>query len=137
VRISPRHPILSRRSSESTSYVLAALRALHVATFLDGGMSAVRREAVERKEAPWFTAEHQSLRVNRTGAGPKNSMSWRQTVQTDSASQDTGKRPLAPSWSPDGTQIAFTSDGWKENSEIYVMNSDGSNLINVTSNGSP
>lgn len=96
MRISPRHPILSRRSSESTSYVLAALRALHVATFLDGGMSAVRREAVERRETPWFTAEHQSLRVNRTGAGPKNSMSWRQTVQTDSASQDTGKRPLAP-----------------------------------------
>ena len=34
-----------------------------------------------------------------------------------------------PSWSPDGTRIAFTRSG-----EIYVMNSDGSNLTNLTNN---
>jgi TolB protein len=34
-------------------------------------------------------------------------------------------------WSPDGTQIAFESsrDG---NSEIYIMDADGSNPVNIT-----
>jgi TolB protein len=38
-----------------------------------------------------------------------------------------------PSWSPDGTRIAFTSrrDG---NFEVYVMNADGSGQTNITNN---
>jgi len=38
---------------------------------------------------------------------------------------------LAPAWSPDGSRIAFETmrDG---NSEIYVMNADGSNQMNIT-----
>jgi hypothetical protein len=38
---------------------------------------------------------------------------------------------LSPAWSPDGARIAFesTRDG---NSEIYVMNADGSNQVNVS-----
>jgi TolB protein len=36
-----------------------------------------------------------------------------------------------PTWSPDGTRIAFTSESTK-GSEIYVMNSDGSGLTNLT-----
>jgi len=45
---------------------------------------------------------------------------------TNNSSQDSG-----PSWSPDGTRIAFTSqrDGLPV---VYVMNSDGSNQINIT-----
>jgi len=55
-----------------------------------------------------------------------------------------------PSWSPDGKKIAFYSlrkdvpdekdygkdgGGWFEyNSEIYVMNAEGSDLINLTNN---
>ena len=34
--------------------------------------------------------------------------------------------------SPDGTRIAFTSEGTRDNSEIYVMNSDGSGLTKLT-----
>ena len=36
-----------------------------------------------------------------------------------------------PNWSPDGQQIAFTSDR-DGNWEIYVMNADGTNPINLT-----
>jgi TolB protein len=38
---------------------------------------------------------------------------------------------IEPRWSPDGSKIAFTSqrDG---NAEIYVMNADGSEQINVS-----
>ena len=46
----------------------------------------------------------------------------------------------SPAWSPDGMQIAFQSDRnrewefnfWGWNSDIYVMNTDGTNLINLT-----
>ena len=46
----------------------------------------------------------------------------------------------APVWSPDGTQIAFTSTR-DDNGEIFVMNADGTNPINITNHpagdGSP
>ena len=37
-----------------------------------------------------------------------------------------------PTWSPDGTRIAFTSDGTDGYGEIYVMNSDGTGLTKLT-----
>jgi Tol biopolymer transport system component len=42
-----------------------------------------------------------------------------------------GETDYDPSWSPDGSQIAFmaTRDG---NAEIYTMNSDGSAQTNLT-----
>ena len=41
----------------------------------------------------------------------------------------------SPSWSPDGTKIAFNSDrdGYEE---IYVMNADGTNQTNISNNNS-
>ena len=46
----------------------------------------------------------------------------------------------SPVWSPDGTQIAFTSIR-DDNGEIFVMNADGTNPINITNHpagdGSP
>ena len=40
-----------------------------------------------------------------------------------------------PSWSPDGSKITFSS-GRDGNSEIYIMNADGTDPINLTKNGS-
>ena len=39
----------------------------------------------------------------------------------------------APSWSPDGKRIVFVSDR-EGNHEIYVMDTDGGNLQNLTNN---
>ncbi|HEX8707833.1 MAG TPA: PxKF domain-containing protein [Pyrinomonadaceae bacterium] len=39
-----------------------------------------------------------------------------------------------PAWSPDGTKIAFISfqDSYSEDTELYVMNADGSGLVNLS-----
>ena len=37
-----------------------------------------------------------------------------------------------PTWSPDSTRIAFTSDGTDRLGEVYVMNSDGTGLTKLT-----
>jgi Tol biopolymer transport system component len=46
---------------------------------------------------------------------------------------ESGMRNFVSSWSPDGSRIAFTSnrDG---NSEIYLMNPDGSDVVRLTDN---
>ena len=38
-----------------------------------------------------------------------------------------------PSWSPDGSQIAFSSDR-DDNFELYVMNADGTGQTRLTDN---
>jgi hypothetical protein len=54
---------------------------------------------------------------------------------------DTGAYASSPSWSPDGGKIAFESDRDGSDSEIYVMNTDGSDVTQLTNNnasdGSP
>ncbi len=40
-----------------------------------------------------------------------------------------------PSWSPDGTQIAFASNREGPAGDIYVMDADGSNVTRLTTTG--
>ena len=48
---------------------------------------------------------------------------------TDNVNLDT-----TPSWSPDGTRIAFSSDR-DGNKEVYVMNANGTGVTRLTENG--
>jgi len=41
-------------------------------------------------------------------------------------------RSVEPAWSPDGSRIAFSSQVFGENAEIWVMDADGANLTNLT-----
>ena len=43
----------------------------------------------------------------------------------------------SPAWSPDGRKIAFVRVLRGDNSEIYVMNADGSNQRRLTRNPAP
>ncbi len=53
----------------------------------------------------------------------------RQVTQlTDGSAND-----IAPAWSPNGSQIAFASDRNNSDWEIYIINSDGTNLRQITS----
>jgi Tol biopolymer transport system component len=58
--------------------------------------------------------------INSDGSG--------QTRLTDISGND----HWPPTWSPDSTRIAFTSDGTEQVGEIYVMNADGSGLTRLT-----
>jgi Tol biopolymer transport system component len=61
-------------------------------------------------------------------------------VQVDggglAALTDDSARDLSPAWSPDGTKIAFSSDR-QGTRQIFVMNADGSGVIQVTSGPDP
>jgi Tol biopolymer transport system component len=46
---------------------------------------------------------------------------------------DTGGADVFPSWSRDGSTIAFTSDA-SGNNDIYTANADGSHVVDVTPN---
>ena len=41
-----------------------------------------------------------------------------------------------PSWSPDGSRIAFSSDRYQRNHNIFVMNANGTGVTRLTENRS-
>ena len=59
----------------------------------------------------------------------------RAQVNPDSVKRVTAIRDIYPYWSPDGKQIVFQSDrnsGIREHFQIYIINTDGSNLRRIT-----
>jgi hypothetical protein len=66
------------------------------------------------------TPDDEVYTVNADGSG--------QTPLTNNTFQDSD-----PSWSPDGTRLAFSSEGtFSVDGEVYVMNADGSNKTPLT-----
>ena len=80
------------------------------------------RDGHPRRIPGWFTSEIYVMDAD--GGNPQN--------LTNHPSDD-----RSPSWSPDGTRIAFQSDRDNDRShniEIYVVDADGSNLQRITNN---
>jgi TolB protein len=57
------------------------------------------------------------------------------TGQTNLTSTN-GIPETAPSWSPNGKQIAFTSGELYDNQDIYVMNTEGTGRTRLAENAS-
>ncbi len=67
-------------------------------------------------------------KVNADGTGMTN-LTNRPSFDDGASSPITGI-PSPPSWSPDGTKIAFTSN-YAGNLDIFVMNADGSSIVSL------
>ena len=53
-------------------------------------------------------------------------------VSTSGITKLTNIETSYPYWSPDGTKIVFQSNRLDDNSEIYIMDSDGRNIERLT-----
>src|SRR5512134_3033066 len=57
-------------------------------------------------------------------------------VEAVGTAQITGLENTYPAWSPDGARIVFESTRDGPDADIFVMNSDGSNVVQLTRNDS-
>ncbi|KAF0134214.1 MAG: fibronectin I domain-containing protein, partial [Candidatus Saganbacteria bacterium] len=58
---------------------------------------------------------------------------WKLTISSLTQLTTSDAWDIEPTWSPDGSKIAFSSNR-SGDYEIYIMNSDGANYINLTNN---
>jgi len=77
--------------------------------------------------------------MNSDGTNVKRLTYSEKKQTTNQQSGPNSVRNTAPAWSPDGTKIAFSSSFHDAGDidEIYVMNSDGTGLINLTNCAEP
>ena len=70
-----------------------------------------------------YTSNEDIYTINSDGSG------------TSTRLTDTPEKDVFPTWSPDGSQIAWLS-GQDDVSNIFVMNADSGNILQITDNGS-
>ena len=95
--------------------------------YSDGGLNTEPAISPNGQRVAWRGGGNQILVINRDGSGF-------QVLTTCGYNSD-------PSWSPDGLRIAYHSNCSGGNSDVWVMNSDGTNPVRVTtdpaSDGTP
>ena len=138
---------MNARKTRGLTYPLAVV--LVVLTFAAATLAAAGLPALSGRIAYscssgkiclYDLARRTNVKFNVSGVNPKFSADGTRIVFQASNgigvmnSDGTGARPVStfggvPSWSPDGTKIAFDSNG------IWVMNADGSGLLELANSG--
>lgn len=129
---SPSYQLVGKQNVEDTAASPAAFRMQSIAT--DGGSSSVVWKDLKVAAEKLMILPDPS-QTSQTGLWVMNAdgSQFRQIVLPAEITN-----PGAPDWSPDGQQIAFHNwTGGGTTSRVFVVNTDGSGLINVGEGATP
>jgi len=107
---------------------------------IDGLLPSQLREGTHPKISP----DGKKVLYSQLDSETKKSKIWVMDIEATEPTQltfDTECNDEYPSWSPDGTKILYASDigkdsNGKRNHDIWLMNANGSNQTQLTTNGS-